>query len=237
VVAPGVSIASLRNAGSYIDQNHPGAVVDSRFFRGSGTSQAAAVTSGAAALLLSAHPELTPDQVKSLLEATATPLALLDANAEGSGMINVDAASQAAPPLFSRQRWAPAGGLGSIEQARGGSHVALNGVDLTGEQDIMGSPWVPAVWAPSSAVGAAWSGGAWNGIDWAGASWGGTSWAGVATWSGRTWTGRTWTGQTWTGQTWTGQTWTGRTWTGQTWTGRTWTGRTWTGRTWTTPAA
>src|SRR5438270_376500 len=118
VVAPGVSLLSLRNPGSFIDQNHPGAVVDNRFFRGTGTSQAAAVVSGAAALLLSAHPGLTPDQVKTTLKATARPLALLDGKAEGSGMINVNAAAQAALPLGAPQSWAPATGRGSIEQAR-----------------------------------------------------------------------------------------------------------------------
>ena len=50
LVAPGVSVTSLRNPGSTIDDAHPGAVVSTRFFRGSGTSQAAAVVSGAAAL-------------------------------------------------------------------------------------------------------------------------------------------------------------------------------------------
>ena len=45
-----------------------------RLFRGSGTSQAAAVVSGAAALLLQAYPNLTPDQVKAALVSTATPV-------------------------------------------------------------------------------------------------------------------------------------------------------------------
>ena len=40
VVAPGVSIAGLRDPGSMIDDLHPDAVVDGRYFRGSGTSQA-----------------------------------------------------------------------------------------------------------------------------------------------------------------------------------------------------
>ncbi|HWW54190.1 MAG TPA: S8 family serine peptidase, partial [Acidimicrobiales bacterium] len=130
VVAPGVSLESLRDPGSTIDTHHPGAVVNTRFFRGSGTSQAAAVTSGAVALLLQARPNLSPDQVKALLKTTATPLALLDGNAEGSGAINVGQAATAPIPFASTQKWAPAGGTGSIEQARGGSHVALGGVEL-----------------------------------------------------------------------------------------------------------
>jgi serine protease AprX len=231
VVAPGVSIESLRDTGSTIDVDHPGAVVDTRFFRGSGTSQAAAVTSGAVALLLQARPTLTPDQVKALLKSTATPLALLDGRAEGNGEINIASAAHAAVPLFSAQGWAAAAGRGSLEQARGASHVALNGVELTGERDVMGQPWSGAAWAPLSAEAAAWAGGTWNGRVWAGATWGGTSWAGTA-WSGASWTGASWTGASWTGASWTGARWTGASWTGASWTGASWTGASWTGSAW-----
>jgi serine protease AprX len=237
VVAPGVSLASLRDPGSLIDEEHPSAVVNTRFFRGSGTSQAAAVTSGAAALLLQARPGLTPDQVKALLEVTATPLVKSDARSQGSGRINVALAATAPLPVSATQLWGYGTGTGLLERSRGTSHVADEGVELTGERDIMNQAWVGSSWAPASLAGTAWSDGTWNGAEWTDACWCSETWAGTG-WTGRTWTGRTWTGRTWTGRTWTGRTWTGRTWTGRTWTngswnGRTWTGRTWTGRTWT----
>ncbi len=211
VVAPGVSIASLRDPGSTIDEAHPGAVVNTRFFRGSGTSQAAAVTSGAVALLLQARPTLTPDQVKALLRATATPLALLDSVAEGAGAINVNAAATASIPLNGTQKFAAATGTGSLEQARGGSHVAMNGVELVGETDIMDQPWNGAKWAPASATAAAWSGGSWNGSVWTGAGWTGTNWAGTV-WTGHSWTGHSWSGHSWSGNSWTGHSWSGLAW-------------------------
>jgi serine protease AprX len=237
VIAPGVSIKSLRNPGSAIDDAHPGAVVDTRFFRGSGTSQAAAVTSGAVALLLQARPDLTPDQVKALLKSTAVPLALLDQRAEGSGLINVGWATAATVPYGSTQNWSRATGTGSLEQARGTDHVGMDGVELVGEQDIMGQPWNGARWAQASASTSAWDGGSWNGTVWAGDCWCGTSWSGT-TWSGKRWTGTSWTGKRWTdvvwsGKRWTDDAWTGKRWTGDSWSGKRWTGNSWSGKRWT----
>ena len=74
LVAPGVSIVSLRNPGSYADLEYPEARVGTKYFKGTGTSQSAAVVSGAAALILSKFPKATPDQVKRMLTSTADPL-------------------------------------------------------------------------------------------------------------------------------------------------------------------
>ncbi|MDQ4005160.1 MAG: S8 family serine peptidase, partial [Actinomycetota bacterium] len=85
LVAPGKSIQSLRNVGSYIDDMFPVGVINERYFRGSGTSQASAVVSGAVALLLEERPTMTPDQVKALLTGTATPIPGADPAAQGAG--------------------------------------------------------------------------------------------------------------------------------------------------------
>ena len=230
VVAPGVSLLGLRTPGSHIDETYPGAVVDGRFLRGSGTSQAAAVTSGAVALLLQARPSLTPDAVKALLRATADPIAA-DGRAQGAGRIDVAAASKALVPLLHKQSHTRSTGAGSLEAARGTSHVADDGVELRGEVDVLGSPWVGAAWAPLSAKGAAWTGGRWNGADWTGdcfcsASANGTSWTGRS-WAGSSWSGRSWAGRSWAGRSWAGGSWTGGSWSGSSWTGASWTGRSW----------
>jgi serine protease AprX len=238
LTAPGRSIASLRDPQSYIDATYPSAVVGDRFFRGSGSSQSAAVTSGAVALLLQARPSLTPDQVKQVLVQGAAPMASSGVAADrGIKRLNV-ANSAATLPLFATQRAQLADGLGSIDAARG-TRIQLvdDGVLLQGEQDVQGQPWNAAQWAADSLAGRAWNGGWWNGTEWTGNVWSADAWA-AADWTGRTWTGRTWTGHTWSGRTWTGRTWsdaswTGHTWSGRTWTGSTWSGRTWTGRTWT----
>jgi serine protease AprX len=230
IVAPGQSVASLRDPGSYVDTEYPGAVVDSRFFKGSGTSQAAAVTSGAVALLLQARPELTPDDVKAMLKSTAQPLLQADAAGRGSGLINVAAAASMVRPLIT-QTGTRSTGLGTLEGARGTQHVGDNGVDLTGEQDIFGKAWVPSIWAPASTAQTAWNGGAWNGSDWTGGCWCGSSWT-AATWSSRTWSGTTWSSRTWSSISWDSRTWSSRTWSGSQWTSRTWSSRTWSGSSW-----
>ena len=104
LVAPGTSITSLRDPGSFVDQNHPEGLVDGdtsgRLFRGSGTSQAAAVVSGAVALLLQAYPNLTPDQVKGLLMAGASSVNASSRYA-GAGELDIDSTLSIAKNLAS----------------------------------------------------------------------------------------------------------------------------------------
>ena len=230
VVAPGKSIASLRAPGSHLDQTNPQAQVGSRFFKGSGTSQSAAVVSGAAALLVQQRPNATPDQIKALLMGTATPLPNADAQAQGDGLINLRAAGRAPTPA-AQQTWPRSIGTGSLQAARGSARLEHDGVELTGEVDIFGTPWDGQTWSGQTWSGQTWSGGQWNGQTWSGQTWSGQTWSGQ-TWSGQTWSGQTWSGQTWSGQTWSGQTWSGQTWSGQTWSGQTWSGQTWSGQTW-----
>jgi serine protease AprX len=233
LAAPGRSITSLRDPDSYIDAMHPDAVVTDRFFRGSGSSQATAVTSGAAALLLQARPNLTPDEVKQLLVRGAVPLAR-SGYAADYGIRRLDISRSALMwPRFATQYDRRAAGLGTLDAARGTSiQLVDGGVALQGEVDIMGNPWHAAQWAADTKAGHAWDGGWWNGGEWTGDGFTSTGWA-TAGWAGRTWTGHTWTGHSWSGRTWTGRTWSGAIWTGHTWTGSTWSGRTWTGSTWT----
>jgi serine protease AprX len=229
LVAPGRSIASLRDPGSYIDAVHPGARYGDLLFKGSGSSQAAAVVSGAVALLLDQRPNLTPDQVKALLRATATPMPKADAAGRGAGELNVLGASQAPAP-DARQNSAPSTGLGSLEAARGTQHVADGDVELRGEQDVLGA-WDAPGWARASSNGSAWVGGRWNGREWTGGCWCADSWTGH-TWAGRSWAGRSWAGRSWAGRSWAGRSWAGRSWAGEGWAGRSWAGRSWAGLSW-----
>lgn len=251
LLAPGTSVVSLRDPGSYIDANHPEGRVagdpTGRLFRGSGTSQAAAVVSGSAALLLQENPNLTPDQVKAALVRTAHPLPSVSATLGGAGEIDVDAAvdyaaqwpqqptaaQQAAITQSTAQTFPVADGSGSLEAARGGDHLIdpANGDVLSGEVDVQGQPWVPATWAPASASATAWNGGVWNGARWTGDSWSGANWQSES-WDGHRWSGARWSDAQWDGARWSGARWSGARWSDAGWDGARWSDADWDGARW-----
>lgn len=226
VVAPGKSLQGLRVPGSYIDTQYGAtATFENRYFRGSGTSQAAAVVSGAAALLLQQRPSLTPDQVKALLTGTAAKLPAAEVQAQGNGLVNVYAALQAPTPV-AQQVFAPSTGTGSLDGARGAAKLVLNGVTLSGERDIFGKAYSTTVRAAQEAAETSWSGGTWNGSSWAGSSWAGSSWAG-SSWAGSSWAGSSWAGSSWATGVWDGSSWAGSSWAGSSWAGSSWAGSSW----------
>jgi serine protease AprX len=239
-VTYGTKVLSLRSPGSQLDMENPQAVFYNRLFRGSGTSQAAAMTSGSVALLLSQRPGLTPDQVKALMVASARKLPNADPRGQGAGVLNLTTLKSLPTPtvLDSAQPWAPATGLGSLDAARGSTDLvdADTGDVLSGEYDIFGAAWTPATWAPLSAIGAAWNGGTWNGTRWSGDVWSGTRWSSVlwsgTRWSGTRWSGTRWSGADWTGTRWSGSSWTGTRWSGSDFSGTRWSGTRWSGGTW-----
>ncbi len=240
LVAYGTKVLSLRSPGSQLDMENPQARFYDRLFRGSGTSQAAAVVSGSVALLLEQRPHLTPDQVKKLLISASKKLPNADARGQGAGVLNLTALKglRTPPVVESAQLVVPSTGLGSLDAARGSTDLvdAGNGEVLDGEYDIFGAAWTPAAWAPLSAVGTAWDNGTWNGTRWSGSSWTGTRWSSVAwsgtRWSGTRWSGTRWSGADWSGTRWSGSSWTGTRWSGSDFSGTRWSGTRWSGGTW-----
>jgi serine protease AprX len=231
VISPGVHVQGLRVPGSYIDQRFgsTGQLGD-RFFRGSGTSQAAAITSGVVALMLSARPNLTPDQVKRLLSSTGTAPAC--GPSYGAEIPNAYRATFGARPgPATQQFFAPSTGTGLLELSRGSMHVTRKRSTLTGEKDIFGNPVDTTALAQAEASGAAWAGGVWNGASWAGASWDGASWDGAA-WASNIWAGASWAGASWDGASWAGASWDGASWDGASWDGASWDGLGWSGEAW-----
>lgn len=185
VVAPGTSVTSLRNPGSFIDWLYPEGVSNVRFFKGSGTSQATAVVSGALALLVSKFPTATPDTLKYTLKAGSYPLSGAMSTRGGSGSLNIKWALDntkvaANNPARYAQPWAPSVGA-PLSLVPGGG---------TGDP-YAGSPWVARRW-----TSAGWSGDITNPDVWA-----------ARRWTGETWDARRWTDSSWTAGTWTSAGW------------------------------
>ena len=101
-VAPGSHLQGLRVLGSYIDDGNPQGTLDPSYLRGSGTSEAAAITSGAIALILEKYPTLTPDEVKRFIEHDAQKLPGVSGEAQGSGELDLTAMLRDVPQGFPR---------------------------------------------------------------------------------------------------------------------------------------
>ena len=212
VVAPGISLVSERAVGSTIDVANPQARVADAYFKGSGTSQSAAVVSGMLALMFQANPTLTPDVAKATVVGTAQKYLSKQDDGAGSGVIDVAAAVKASlkgryASRPANQQLQPSTGLGSLEQSRGTFHVYadLNGDGVpelvTGEVDVMGTTWDAGSWAARS-----WTAGAWGDTTWS------TYTAETPGWTDTTWSGRSWTGTTWDGRSWDGRSWSAAGW-------------------------
>ncbi|MHB8437935.1 MAG: S8 family peptidase [Acidimicrobiales bacterium] len=245
LAASGTSVVSEAAPGSTVYEQNPGAMIGTSNFVGSGTSFSAAVTSGAAALLLSAHPGLIPDKVKaSMLMSTLTgPVG--DPFVDGHGDLDVAAASALSNSV-------------QLKEPQTGSGVAM-GATVQLAQTWQQSTWNPAM-CPSTAcqnleaaqaagtgsvlastpgvgpAGEAWNGMTWNGGSWNGGSWNGGSWNGETfngmTWNGGSWNGGSWNGGSWNGGVWNGGSWNGGSWNGGSWNGGSWNGGSWNGGSW-----
>ncbi len=150
VIASGVEVLGMLPKGSVIEQAGGTAHLPGGLFRGSGTSQATAITAGGAALVLAAHPDATPAQVKGSLRCAAQDLR---GHRDGAGLLTIPA-----------QLCAAADG-----QALDGSG------DTTGEIDFDANAWGANAWGANAWAANAWAANAWAANAWAANAWGGRS--------------------------------------------------------------
>lgn len=227
LVAPGISIVSQRAAGSTIDAMRPAAREGEHYFRGTGSSQAAAVVSGTAALMFQAAPSLTPDEAKAALVGTAS-LDLAGASGAGAGLVHAGRAVQAASTRAFVDEPANANltttsGLGSIDSSRGGDKpfTDANGdgtpEQISGEVDALGHRWEAATWASRR-----WDDATWASSPWAPLTRVSPGWAPADRPDGRSWAGLGWDEDSWTNRSWreaglTPGNWTNRSWRSNAW--------------------
>jgi len=156
LVAPGSNIiAALSSGDNNLATEHPlnkvTGLLANIYFRMSGTSMAAAVTTGAVALLLQDEPNLTPDQIKYRLQATATKSwSGYSSQKMGAGYLDIAAAVQ-----------------GTTTQSAN-TGLAASKLLWTGSK--------PVLWGSVSWNSVSWNSVSWNSVSWNSVSWNSVSW-------------------------------------------------------------
>jgi serine protease AprX len=212
LVTSGRSVVSLAAPGSTIYGNNPSARIGPGNFVGSGTSFSAAITSGAAALVLADNPGLTPDQVKARLLGNTSPGPVGNPFVDGHGALNAYAAATSGPMNYNQSAaLLPPALLGATVSLVPTGPVDTWNVNLwtglsLGQGQSGGSSWNGSSWNGGDWNGTAFVGRAWNDGGWAGAAWNGSQWDGTA-WDGTGWNGSAWSGSAWNGNAWNSSTW------------------------------
>jgi serine protease AprX len=170
LAAPGRFMVGPVPVGSTLYTERPDHVVEPGYMELSGTSFAAPIVSGVAALILGRHPEYTPDQVKGALMVGAKPMPTASNLSEGVGEVNAGRSIDTLNPP--------------------NPNKALNAFIVT---DPIGGGRVfdAASWAATAKANASWADASWADASWASASWSAASWA-DASWSDASWASASW---------------------------------------------
>ncbi len=183
LVAPGVRVLSLLPEDSDIARDNPSARVSGGLWRGSGTSEATAVTAGVAALYLGNHPGAPPAAVKAILRGAADPM---NAWRAGQGLLNVPTGTDLPDfrggaldeAAWSAAAWDAEGWVGALEAA-----------------------WSTGVWTAKSWSSSPWAGDAWSAKSWSAKSWSAKSWS-AKSWSAKSWSAKSWSAKSWSAYGW-----------------------------------
>jgi serine protease AprX len=200
--APGRALVGPVPALSSMAREHPERITAPGYMWMSGTSFAAPIVSGAAAVVVAHHPDWTPDQVKGALMLTAQPTAA--GVALGVGEVNAKAAAQVSSPPnpnLALSQFVGSDGLGglSFDAASWASTAQAN------------ASWNSASWNSASWANASWASASWNSASWANASWAAASWA-AASWNSASWAAASWAAASWAAASWNAASWAAAAW-------------------------
>jgi serine protease AprX len=189
--APGRRLVGPVPPASTLLRERPDRGVLRGYMRLSGTSFSAPMVSAAAAYVLAAHPEWTPDQVKGALMISAEKAGQAVEGSLGVGSLDARAAQRVSrPPNPNR-----ALNRFLITDPAGGSHPVFDAAswDSAAKSDASwdSASWADASWADASWDSASWSDASWSDASWADASWADASWADVS-WADASWADASW---------------------------------------------
>jgi serine protease AprX len=155
----------------------------------SGTSFAAPLVSGAAAVLLALHPDWSPDQVKGQLMLTASTLPNATRGSVGVGELNMKDAID--PGRAHDNTTPPNPNLALDAFVTGSANGPAFDAASWASAARANASWNSASWASASWASASWSSASWNNASWASASWNNASWA-SASWRSASWASASW---------------------------------------------
>jgi serine protease AprX len=188
--APGRYMIGPVPTSGVLYSERPDHVTSPGYMQLSGTSFAAPVVSGAAAMLLGQHPDWTPDQVKGALMLTASPQRQVKLGQLGVGDVNIATARAL--------RKNPPNPNAALNQFVG---AAADGTAVFNAAAWSDAAWASAAWASAAWSDAAWSSAAWSSAAWASAAWSDAAWASAA-WGSAAWSDAAWSDAAWSDAAW-----------------------------------
>jgi serine protease AprX len=212
LVTSGRSVVSLAAPGSTIYNDYPSALIGTANFVGSGTSFSAAITSGAAALVLADNPGLTPNQIKARLLGTTTPGPVGNPFVDGHGAL--DAYAAATGPNM------------NLDQSTLGVAATAVGKTVSLVPDSPADSWNLGLWSGETWTSSAWNSSAWNGYAWNSSAWNGFAWESSA-WNSSAWNGAAWNSSAWNGSAWDSSAWNSSAWNSSAWNSSAWNSSAW----------
>ena len=191
--APGRYIISPVPASGQLAAERPASAVSPGYMELSGTSFSAPIVAGAAAYLLSIHPDWTPDQVKGALMVSATPTPDAVAGSDGVGELNIAAAAQVTDPPN------PNAGLDQYLTSDADGNNAFDAAAWNSAA-LTSAAWNSAAWSSAAWSSAAWSSAAWSSAAWSSAAWASAAWSSAA-WNSAAWSSAAWSSAAWANST------------------------------------
>jgi serine protease AprX len=197
LLAPGNRVISVRVAGSYIDTNFPQNLIpvssyesdatedaDPSYLMLSGTSTAAPVDAGVAALMIGEDASLTPDDVKLRMMSTADPIRRVSRFQQGAGLLDA------------------AGALASTQHSDGYalSEDVGDGTTILTQDDY--ANWEQTAWSKYGWTKFRWTKFRWTKFRWTKFRWTKFRWTKFR-WTKFRWTDVAWTKFRWTKFRWT----------------------------------